>query len=137
MTEDQLQSEAGATPNEIASRAGDIARSGLEQAKRLTSSTRERVLRAADEKKGLLTDKLDELARNVGELGEKAGDEGELPRRLVDGASRALRSVQRTLDGRSTAELIDEAGRQIRRRPGWFLASCLALGFVGARLLRK
>lgn len=129
--------EADMTPNELTARAGDLAQQGMEQARRLTSTTRDRVFRAADEKKGLLTGKLDELARNVDELGQKAGDEGELPRTLVDGASRALRNVQHALDTRSTQELIDEAGRQIRQRPGLFLASCLAVGFIGARLLRR
>jgi hypothetical protein len=129
--------EADQTPNEITSRAREIAHGGLEQAKRLSSATRERVFRTADERKGQLSDKLDELARNIDELGEKAGAQGELPRKLVGGASRALRSVQHTLDNRSTEELIDEVGRQIRRRPGMFLASCLAVGFIGARLLRK
>jgi hypothetical protein len=140
MDENRIQSNPGVVQgdaNEVASRAGEIARGGLEQARRLTSSTRDRMFRTADEKKGLLTGKLDELARNIDDLGHKAGGDDELPRKLVDGASRALRSVQRTLDERSTEELLDEAGRQIRQRPGLFLAGCLALGFMGARLLRK
>lgn len=141
MDQNRFESDVGggveADANQLASRAGDLARGGLEQARRLTSSTRERVFRTADEKKGLVTGKLDELARNIDELGQKAGGEDEIPRKLVDGASRALRSVQRVLDERSTEELLDEAGRQIRQRPGLFLASCLALGFIGARLLRK
>lgn len=140
MNDDNLQPQFGATgqpQDELASRARDLAHGGMEQARRLTSSTRERVFKTADEKKGLLTGKLDELARNIDELGQKAGGEDELPRKLVDGASRALRNVQHALDTRSTEELIDEAGRQIRQRPGLFLASCFAVGFIGARLLRK
>lgn len=139
MNDDHLQSDIGVTAprDELGSRARDLAHGGMEQARRLTSTTRERVLRTADEKKGQLSGKLDELARGIDELGHKAGGEDELPRKLVDSASRALRNVQSAIDNRSTEELIDEAGRQIRRRPGLFLASCFAVGFIGARLLRK
>jgi hypothetical protein len=138
MNDDKQQPQPVPTPaNELTARAGDLAHRGLEEARRLSSTTRERMYRTADEKKGALTGKLDELARNIDELGQKSGGEDELPRRVADSASRALRNVQHALDNRSTQELIEEAGRQIRQRPGLFLGSCLAVGVIAARLLRR
>jgi hypothetical protein len=124
--------------NEIAARAGELATQSIEHAQRLGTAARERLLRGADERKDSLARGLDGLAKNIDEIGERAGGEPEdLQRRAVDRAAQAVRSVSRALSERSAEELIDEAGRQIRQRPGVFLAGCVALGFLGARLLRR
>jgi hypothetical protein len=124
--------------NEIASRASEIASDTVEHAQRLGSAARERILRTADEQKQSLAEGLEGLARNIDDVGGRAGgDLEDLQRRAAGGAARALRSVSRALSERSAEELLDEAGRQIRRRPGLFIASCVALGFLGARLLRR
>ncbi len=132
------EGEAAGPQNEIAVRAGEIASQTVEHAQRLGTAARERLLRTADEKKDSLARGLESLAGNIDELGNRVGGGAEdLQRRAVDGAAGAVRGLSRALDGRSTEELIDEAGRQIRQRPGLFLAGCVALGFLGARLLRR
>jgi hypothetical protein len=130
--------DMGSPPDELAEKAAELASSGVDEAKRLTSATKERVLRQADEKKGMIADKLEELARNIDEVGAKGGgDEEDLSRRLAESAARTVRSVERTLNERSTEELLAAAGRELRQRPGLLMAGCFALGFLGARLLRR
>jgi hypothetical protein len=125
--------------NQILSRAGDLASQTVEQARSLGASARERLLHEADDKKGRLARTLDELAGNVesGKLPEVGGEIDELQRKLTGGAARAMRSVSRKLEEQSTEELIASAGRAIRQRPGLFLAGCLAIGFLGGRMLRR
>jgi vacuolar-type H+-ATPase subunit E/Vma4 len=122
---------------DLKARAGDVVSHAVDEAKRIGSTTRERFLRGADEKKRTLADRLDEYARKVEEKGTVGGDEGGIERQLMDTAAQTMRSVSRTLSGRSTEEMIDLAGRKIRERPGLFLAGCVALGFIGARILRR
>jgi hypothetical protein len=130
--------ELQAPKADIKSRAGDIASAGLEEAKKLTSSTRDRVFREADEKKQLLIEKLETFADDLEKMGgEGEGEEEDVQQRLVGSAAKTLRSLTRTLGDSSTEELVTAAGRKVRERPGVFLAACLAIGFVGGRMLRR
>ncbi len=124
--------------NDITARAGEIASETVEQAQRLGATARERLYRGADERKQTLVRGLDQLAHNIDELGVKSEEEaGDLPVRIAGSAADALRRVSRSLSSQSTEELIDAAGRKIRERPGMFLVGCVALGYLGARLLRR
>jgi hypothetical protein len=123
--------------NDLKARAGGVMSSAVDEAKRLTSTTRERLMRNADEKKQTVAERLDDYARRVEENVNRGGDEEGLERQVMDAAAQTLRSVARSLSDHSTEEMIDIAGRKIRERPGLFLAGCVALGFLGARLLRR
>ena len=125
--------------NQIISRAGDLASKTFEQAKSLSSSARERLVSEADDKKGKLARKLEEMAQNVetGAMPAVGSEVDELQRKLTGGAAKVMRSVSRKLEEQTTEELISSAGKMIRERPGLFLAGCLAIGFLGGRMLRR
>ena len=128
--------EADSQVNQLVSRAGDLASQTLEQAQRLGSSAKERLVQEADDKKAKVARKLEDFAESMDELGTNPQADP-LQQKVVGGAARAMRSVSRALDENSTEELIASAGRAIRRRPGLFLAGCVALGFLGGRMLRR
>ena len=93
-------------------------------------------MQEADDKKAKVARKLEDFAESMDELGTNPQADP-LQQKVVGGAARAMRSVSRALDENSTEELIASAGRAIRQRPGLFLAGCVALGFIGGRLLRR
>ena len=96
-----------------------------DQATRLSGAARGRVLSTADEKKGILVEQVAGFARSL----EGQGGVG-------DKLAGWLREVQNALETRSTEELLQVAERKVKEHPAAFLAGCVALGFLGARLVR-
>jgi ElaB/YqjD/DUF883 family membrane-anchored ribosome-binding protein len=137
--------------DELTSRAGDVARRGVEEAQRLGATARDRLYREVDSRKQTLADKLEEIAGDLEGMGRKGAasgaldpslglvdeEEEDVQRRIVTGAARKLRTASRTLADHTTDELVARAGRKVRERPGMFLAACAAVGFIGGRLLRR
>lgn len=124
--------------NALTERVGEVASSSLEQAQHLGTVAKERFFRGADERRESAARGLDDLARKIDGLANEAGGSpDDLQRRLAGSAARAVRSVSRTLSESSAQELIEAAGKKIKERPGIFLAGCVAVGFLGARLLRR
>src|SRR5436305_258022 len=102
------------------------------QAGRIGASLREKALSSADSKKGTLVSGLDELAEKLDGSGSD-----ELTGQLAHVAVDAARKAARVLESSSTEELLERGAIEIRARPALFIAGCLGLGFLGARLLRK
>lgn len=109
-----------------------------EQARRLTDAVKERAISTGEERKGQLSEQVGTWVNKLDEMAKPAREgEAGLQEQLVGRGVDLLRRIQRTLDENSTEELIAKAGQQIKARPGLFMAGCLALGFIGARLVRK
>jgi hypothetical protein len=96
-----------------------------EQATRFSGAAKQRVLSTADEQKG-------RLAEQVAGFVSSVEGQGSAGARLAGW----LREVQNALETRSTEDLLRSAGKKLEAHPGAFLAGCLALGFLGARLVR-
>jgi hypothetical protein len=96
-----------------------------ERARRLGEAARERALSTADERKHRVAGQVDDLASRL----EGSGDLGA---RL----SGWLRRAQHAMEDHSAEDLVRMAERQVKAHPAAFLAGCLALGFLGARLVR-
>lgn len=105
---------------------------GKEQAKRLSGSLVERALGAADTHKGKLARELHKLAGSA----EQASDEGPAGQ-LIGYALGAAERAASALESSSAEELLSRGSEQVKARPALFIAGCLGLGFLGARLLRK
>lgn len=110
----------------------------VDQARRLTDAVRQRAMSTGEAKKsvlsehvGTLVDKLDGIAS------PHEGSEPGMDDRLIERGAGLLRRFQKVLDENSTQDLLSKAEAQIKARPGLFIAGFLALGFVGARLVRK
>ena len=84
-----------------------------EQTSRLADAAKQRVLSTADDKKGQFAE----------QIGARLGG--------------WLREVQNALETRSTEDLLRSFGKKVEEHPGAFIAGCLALGFLGARLVRE
>jgi len=109
-----------------------------EQARRLGDAVKQRAIATSDAKKTVLADQVGELVDKIEGIAKPGeGSEPGLQEQLVERGAELLRKLKSTLDQNSTEELIEKAEQQMRARPGLVIAGCLALGFVGARLVRK
>jgi hypothetical protein len=104
------------------------AKQGIEEAKKISNSARRRVYMRADEKKAQLFEGPGSWLEKIEGLGGK----GIVP----EGVLEKVREVADTLRSRSTEELVDDFGMKARQRPGAFILGALAVGFIGARLLK-
>lgn len=130
-----VQSSVG---RELGSQASDIAHHGAEQARRLRDSARKRVLREVEERKSTLVAQLESIAKGIEHTAKSgAGQGGEAGHELADGIGHFVRRIERLLDQSSTEELLRKAETKVKERPAVLIAGCLALGFLGARLLRS
>lgn len=111
-----------------------LAQAGKEQVKRLGGVTRERVFHQVDGKKGELIKSLHGLADTLQGTGKDANLGA--AQSLVDGAIQLIHRVSDRLEQGSTEELVRDAQKQIRQRPGLFIAGCVALGFFAGRLMK-
>jgi hypothetical protein len=107
------------------------------QARRLSDATRERVFRFGDEKKSFLGEQAGMLAEKLESAVPTNGGTPALEEKFAGKAAGGLRRLQRALDTHSSEELIDMLEDRVRQRPAAFLAGALALGFFGARLIRR
>lgn len=123
--------------NPLTDRVGEVASQGLQQAKDLGATTRVRVLREVDQRKDALAQRLEKLAGSIDDVALRTGLQDDLQTHVVDRAARTVRNVSQALSTHTTSELFTAAGQKVRERPGLFLAGCLAMGFLGARLLRR
>lgn len=112
------------------SSAGTVSH-GREDVRRFGSAARRRLISEADRRKAGIADRLQQLADSL-ENSQASGPEGQ----LLGSAARYARNASSTIRDRSSEDLLDNLEQGFRDRPGMFLAGCLALGFVGGRLLR-
>lgn len=137
MAEPMVEATGGMDEN-LAPAPTGTAHQVVEQAHRLTDAVRRRAVATSEEKKsvlathvGTLVEKLDGAARPA------EGSERGIDEQLIERGVGLLRRFQKALDENSTRDLLGKAEAQIKARPGLFMAGFLALGFLGARLVRK
>jgi hypothetical protein len=99
--------------------------------RRLGGAARRRILSEADRRKSTVAERLESFANSL-ENNRSSGPEGQ----LLDQAARLAHHASSTIRNRSSEDLLDNLEQGFRDRPGVFLAGCLALGFIGGRLLR-
>lgn len=104
---------------------------GREDVRRMGGAARRRLLSEADRRKSSVASRLDQLADSL-ENNQSSGPEGQ----FLGKAAQFARNASSTIRNRSSEELLDNLEQGFRDRPGAFLAGCLALGFIGGRLLR-
>jgi hypothetical protein len=111
--------------------AGGPSPHGKEDVRRFGSAARRRILSEADRRKSTIADRLEGFANSL-ENNRSSGPEGQ----FLDQAARMARNASSTIRNRSSEDLLGNVEQGFRDRPGAFLAGCLALGFIGGRLLR-
>ena len=134
---------AGQHLNPPPQRDSEVAATGtghqmVEHARRLAADVRRRAMTTGEDKKSALSDRVSTLVDKLDGVATSGdGSEPGIPDQLIDRGVRLLRRFQKALDENSTKDLMTKAEAQIKARPGLFIAGFLALGFVGARLIRK
>lgn len=108
---------------------------GLDQAKHLAGVARERAVREVDKRVGPASERLSHFASKLEEAFDR--DASPTEQRIARQAAEVVRRVSRRIEGKSTEELLSDATRQMRQRPGLMVAGFAALGFIGGRLLRS
>lgn len=108
-----------------------------QQARRLGDAVKQRAIATSEGKKTALADQLGSLVQKLEGIAGHEGSEAGMPNQFIDRGIAMLRRFQSTLSDNSTQELIQKAEQQVKARPGLFIAGCLALGFFGARLVRR
>jgi hypothetical protein len=108
-----------------------------ERAQRLASTIKERALATTETKKGVLSEEVGALAQKLDEIATHDEGEARLHEQVASRGARIFRRLQTALQEHSTEDLLARAEQQIKARPGLVIAGCLALGFIGARLVRR
>ena len=104
-------------------KSGSVAKQGIEEAKRIGVTVRQRIYEATDSGKSSLVDRADTF------LGGFSA--GVIPEAAMDRA----KDVVEALRTRSTEDLVYDAQQAARRRPGLFMLGALAVGFLAGRVL--
>ncbi|MCE9673158.1 hypothetical protein LY474_35665 [Myxococcus stipitatus] len=107
------------------------ARRQLEQ---LSGRARERMLERLDDQRDAFVRALEDTAHGL----ERATgrNPSSLTQRMLETGGRALRGASTHLGGHSAEELLAQAGRQVRQRPGWWMTGLLGAGLLAGRVLR-
>lgn len=117
-----------------ASTAADLAHMGKERAKELGDITRERVIHKVDDRKSELVQGLHELTSTL-ENASRDLSSG-IARQAIDSVVGVLHKATDRIENETTSELLSDVQERIRERPAFFVAGCLALGFVAGRILK-
>lgn len=124
----------GTLDGDTAAQGGkEILGASRDQARRISGSLRERALAHADGHRAQLARGLHQLADSAHGQEHVEGPAGQLVGYAVSAAERAASA----LESSSAEELLARGSEQVKARPALFIAGCLGLGFLGARLLRK
>lgn len=114
-----------------------IKEKGVRQMKGLAGSARERVLGLVDQRKDQWLGQFDGWLGTIEDIAERLGEQGGPAAQYSGQFSSQLRGLSEGLKSRSAEDLLRDAERQIRARPGVFIAGCAVLGFLGVRLIRS
>ena len=108
------------------------------QARRLADAVKERAITTSEDRKDQLSQQVSTLVQKLDDATRHADATSQnLPEQLVDRGISVLRKLQTTLAENSAEELLAKAEQRFRAHPGAVIAGCVALGFIGARLVRK
>jgi hypothetical protein len=117
---------------------GQVVSEATDQARQLFEQAREQLISQGHDQKGRATTGLRSLADDLqGMVDRGDGAPQGLAADLARQASTRVRDAADWLETREPGDIVDEVRSFARRRPGVFLLSAAAIGFVGGRLTRS
>jgi hypothetical protein len=116
--------------------AGQVAAEAKSQAKQLLDQTREQVVSTGSAQQEKAATGLRSLADELSGMVNGQGGQDGLAADLARQASDQIRTAAQFLESREPADLLQELRGFARRRPGTFLLSAAAIGFLGGRVTR-
>jgi hypothetical protein len=135
VAQDAVQS-GKATAETAKHQAGQVADEVNTQARQLFDQAREQLNAQGSEQKSRATGGLRSLADELSGLVHGEGTSNGMVADLARDASERVRSTADWLETHEPADVLAEARRFARRRPGTFLLGAAAAGFLGGRLTR-
>ncbi len=135
MAQDAAQS-GRQTAETAKEQAGQVADEAMTQARQLLDQTREQVVSTSSAQQERAASGLHSLADELTGLVNGEGGQNGLAADLARQASEQVRTAAQFLESREPGELLHEVRRFAQRRPGTFLLSAAAIGFLGGRLTR-
>jgi len=127
----------GSTTEGLKGKVGEKWEEGKSQAQRLGSQYKDKAIGKLDEKKGAISSQIDIVADSLDTFCRELEEKGVPAQQILGSASGWLRNFAADLDTNSTQVLMERVQGRFRQNPGPFLAGIAALGFVGARFLRR
>lgn len=106
------------------------------QAKNLVDQARVQVREQVSSQQSRLAEGVHSIAKELGSMGS-GGDSPGVVADLAQQASQKVGAIGHWLENREPADLLDEARRYARRKPGMFLMGSALLGAVVGRLTRN
>lgn len=108
------------------------------QASQIGDAAKQKLTEQADARKSMVTSQLSEVASALEETAKSLEEKGVTgAHQVASVAAQSLRQFSDSIEGKSVDELLRDAGTKFRQSPGPMLLGCLALGFIGARLVRS
>ncbi|HEY3723294.1 MAG TPA: hypothetical protein VGN59_08020 [Acidimicrobiia bacterium] len=131
---DAAGAQAGQLKDAATEHAGELVGEMKEQARQVTDDARDEIQRQLDQQGRRLGESLGGASRQLHSMAE-AGEPG-LVQDLTGQLADRLGRVADTVDRGGVQAVAEDLRRFARRQPGVFLVGAIAVGFVGARLLR-
>lgn len=133
----QDAAESGkATAATAKEQAGQVAGEAANQARQLVDQARNELTSQGSAQKERATTGLRSLADELSGMGQGNQPQG-IAGDLVRQASDQVRTAAEWLESHEPGDVLNEARSFARRRPGMFLLSAAAVGFLGGRLTRS
>ena len=116
--------------------AGEVANEAMSQAKMLFEQTREQITSQGTAQQEKAASGLRTLADELTGMASGNVQAEGLATDLAKQAAERIQTAADFIENRQPSELLDEVRRFARQRPGVFLLSAAAIGFLGGRLTR-
>lgn len=131
------QTAAQDVTHEVRQEVSEITSELRQRARGLVDDTRSQLRDKADSQTTSIADRLGGFAAELQALANGHPEQAETVRRYIDHAGSAVADVAGQLRTKNFAGLVQDVQRFARRRPGTFLATSVAAGFVAGRLVRS
>lgn len=136
-TAGKAREATGELVDEARDQVGNVTTEVKDQARQLFDDTRSQLRDKADSQRSQLADAIGTLGDEFQALVNGRPDEAGTAGRYVQQAGNAVGDIAAQVRDRDLAGIVDDVQRFARRRPGVFLASVAATGFVAGRLARS
>jgi hypothetical protein len=117
--------------------AGEVAGEAMSQARTLVTEARQQLTSQGSAQQEKAASGLHSLADELTGMVNGEGSQSGLAAELATQASDRIRGVASWLESREPADLLTDVRRFARQRPGVFLLSAAAIGFLGGRMTRS
>jgi ElaB/YqjD/DUF883 family membrane-anchored ribosome-binding protein len=131
------QGAAQTVAEDVKDEVGHVVGELRQQARTMVDETRTQLREEAAARTAGVADNLGRLADELRALANGHPDQAATARRYLDQAGSAIADVAGRLRNKDVEGLVQDVQRFARRRPGAFLATSAAIGFVAGRLVRS